>query len=80
MELERRKRTPVHFQESAGRFGEWLNMKNKESKVTSSVLEPWGHKNDGSPQKLGSWEESRVTFILGLETCLFKKQKVLYFE
>lgn len=46
----------VYFQESAGRFGEWLNMKEKESKVTTSVFESWGQENDGSFQKLGSYE------------------------
>lgn len=30
---------PVYFQESAGRFGEWLDMKEKESKVPGSVSE-----------------------------------------
>lgn len=47
-------RTPVYFQGSAGRFGEWLYMKKKESKVTGSVFEFWNQENDGSPQKLGS--------------------------
>lgn len=48
-----RNRAPVYFQESAGKFGKWLNMKDKESKVTGSVFES-GQENDGSFQKVGS--------------------------
>lgn len=53
MEWERG-RIPVYFQESAGRFGELLHMKEKESEVTGSVFESWNQENDGSLQKLGS--------------------------
>lgn len=48
-----RNRAPVDFPESAGKFGKWLNIKEKESKVTDSVFES-GQEGDGSFQKVGS--------------------------
>lgn len=66
----KRNSVPVYFHENAGRFDEWLNMKEKKSKVTNTVFESWDQENYGSIQKLGSWEEKFI-LIVWLEACLF---------
>lgn len=53
MEWERM-RTRVYFQESAGRFGEWLYMKEKV------VFLNWNQENDCSPPETGKLGRKQV--------------------
>lgn len=68
-----RQKSAQHFKVIILQLKNFYHKKNffffwRESKVTSSV-EFWGRENDGSFQKLGSWEESRFTFFICL--CAF---------
>lgn len=58
------------FSRKCWKIGEWLNMKEKESKITGSVFDSWDQENDGFLQQLGSYD-NRFILIIWLEACLF---------